>query len=96
MSFITIKKVNGKYYKYLVKSKREGKKVKRIFIKYEGKTNLGKLPPVEFKECFLCGSKENLTTDHIIPLSKGGTNELNNIQILCLKCNQKKSNKILF
>lgn len=35
-----------------------------------------------------------LTIDHIIPRSKGGNNDLINLQILCLKCNEEKANKI--
>ena len=34
-------------------------------------------------KCQRCGSTENLTAHHIIPLSDGGTNEPENIQILC-------------
>jgi 5-methylcytosine-specific restriction endonuclease McrA len=44
----------------------------------------------DIHECKYCGSTENLEIDHIIPLAKGGTNELDNLQILCKKCNRKK------
>ena len=30
--------------------------------------------------------------DHVIPLSRGGTNDDDNIQLLCLPCNLKKGN----
>lgn len=33
-----------------------------------------------------------LTVDHIIPKSKGGTNDLENLQPMCAKCNFKKGN----
>lgn len=45
-------------------------------------------------KCTECGSKINLEYDHIIPLSKGGSNTARNIQLLCESCNRKKSNKI--
>ena len=45
-------------------------------------------------KCVYCGSTENLHFDHIIPFSKGGDTSVENLQLLCRKCNLEKSNKI--
>jgi hypothetical protein len=48
-------------------------------------------------QCQLCGKvlKDNeIEFDHIIPISKGGSSEENNIQITCFDCNRDKSDKI--
>lgn len=42
--------------------------------------------------CADCKKKTKLTIDHIKPLSKGGTNTIDNIQPMCLSCNSKKNN----
>jgi hypothetical protein len=44
--------------------------------------------------CVKCNSDKNLEFDHIIPISKGGSNTERNIQLLCSDCNKKKSNAI--
>ncbi len=47
-------------------------------------------------QCVRWGSKENLHYDHDLPFSKGGTSlTAANVRILCMKCNLKKSNKII-
>jgi len=45
-------------------------------------------------KCAYCGSIENLEVDHIIPVSKGGGNTLDNLQILCRSCNLNKGSKL--
>lgn len=40
--------------------------------------------------CLRCGAAEDLTVDHIVPLSKGGSNHLSNLQLLCRPCNAHK------
>ena len=39
------------------------------------------------------GQEVLITKDHIIPKSKGGKDELDNYQTMCIRCNERKGNK---
>ncbi len=41
--------------------------------------------------CVDCGARERLEFDHIIPISRGGSNTARNIELRCEACNRRKS-----
>lgn len=45
--------------------------------------------------CLSCNQQKPLTKDHIVPLSRGGTDWIDNIQPLCNSCNASKGVKII-
>lgn len=67
---------------------------------------LGSFTPAEWQAiriaqdhcCLMCGKREPeiiLTRDHVIPLSRGGTNDASNLQGLCGPCNSRKHTRII-
>ena len=56
---------------------------KREIIRSEGK-------------CRKCNSRHELTVDHILPIHLGGTNDRDNLQVLCKQCHTKKDNFVIY
>lgn len=62
------------------------------------KGSSGTFTPDEFEalchavgdRCMRCGAQVRLAADHVVPLCKGGSNGIDNIQPLCKPCNSKK------
>jgi 5-methylcytosine-specific restriction endonuclease McrA len=48
-------------------------------------------------QCLDCGAfhayRCSMTIDHIVPVSKGGGNELSNLRLVCWKCNNRRGNR---
>ena len=73
-------------------------------VKIEAELNHNRLIPSQVKlsvwkrdkgKCVICGSKDNLHFDHIIPFSRGGSSLIaENIQLLCARHNIEKRDKI--
>ena len=66
------------------------------YIKYQTRglrANRTRIYKRDSHECVYCGSKKDLTLDHVLPKSRGGGNEWTNLVTSCFKCNLKKGNK---
>lgn len=48
------------------------------------------------KQCVYCGSMEDLTTDHLIPRSRGGDESGDNVVLACQSCNGSRGEKGIF
>ncbi len=47
-------------------------------------------------KCLCCGRTDvKLTADHVVPVAKGGTSNIDNIQPLCVPCNSSKKDKTI-
>lgn len=46
------------------------------------------------ERCAVCGTTRDLTIDHVIPKSRGGSNRIDNLQFLCQTHNQEKGDRV--
>ena len=44
--------------------------------------------------CAMCGGTTDLEFDHIIPKSQGGASTVANVQVLCVRCNERKGAQV--
>ena len=44
--------------------------------------------------CVVCGAASDLEFDHVIPRSLGGASTVRNVQVLCIRCNEKKGAQV--
>ena len=92
-SFIQGCNVMGQLLNQMNNSKQ--KETKRGSI--SGRTRLNVLDRDNYT-CQICGATveagATLHIDHIIPISKGGTNDESNLQVLCDRCNLAKNNRV--
>ena len=94
-----------KIYEFYDKERRNWERLKRLYSSDNAKGEMIKREKIpedvriavwrrDGGKCARCGSREKLEYDHIIPISKGGSNTERNIELLCEKCNREKSAKI--
>lgn len=102
MVFIRQKCIKGRMYHYLCESTWTDNGSRQKVIKYLGAANNKDYPTIlrnsiidHFKKCNYCNSTNDLTIDHIMPLSKEGKHIRENLQCLCSSCNLKKRNTII-
>lgn len=74
---------------YIKKERQKAKELKKTRW-WKNKLNAG--------ECYYCGkifSKEDLSMDHLVPLTRQGRTTKNNVVVACKNCNFEKKHKTL-
>jgi 5-methylcytosine-specific restriction protein A len=69
-------------------------KTPRIPIPPEVRNYVFERDRYQCQSCRKTNLEAELTIDHIIPLARGGQNDISNLQTLCRHCNQKKTHHL--
>ena len=66
------------------------KRRERAMLKRHYREWYGQLAAAVGERCANCGAEEKLVLDHVIPIARGGRSQVENLQLLCAKCNRLK------
>ncbi|KKN44964.1 hypothetical protein LCGC14_0687850 [marine sediment metagenome] len=105
MKYVVVKSLEKSPIKIFIEDIIQDSVVPIDYQKKENKNKRDTIPPaIRFKvlkrdrhTCTGCGARApdvELEVDHIVPVSKGGTDELSNLRTLCKDCNIGKGNKV--
>ena len=64
----------------------------------QGRKSLGRAVRADVlcgAKCVGCGRSDSLEIDHIVPISRGGSSERENLQALCGRCNRAKGRRTM-
>jgi 5-methylcytosine-specific restriction endonuclease McrA len=67
-------------------ARQRGAVVRQVMIK--------ELKRLYAQPCMWCGTTEDITMDHLIPLARGGEHSIGNLVACCRSCNSSKGNKL--
>lgn len=93
---------NAEWAKSYQKEWRSNNKQKRQELEHRRRTRKRKngvyvISPKDMRRlagaCIYCGSTEQVTMDHVVPISRGGTHGIGNLVPCCNSCNIKKNDK---
>lgn len=89
-------KIKEGYRKYIEFEENKSNEKRQLACRYTAKIEVKEHVFNKYgKKCLRCGSDENITLDHVVPVIKGGKNSLDNLQPLCASCNSWKNSKTI-
>lgn len=68
---------------------------RRVAIESADPATVAMVAQLLTEPCAYCGATENITIDHVVPLSRGGKHEADNLAPACYPCNCSKNSKLL-
>jgi len=75
-------------------NKKENKQATRSPISDKLRFEVFKRDKYVCQYCGACGPDVELEVDHVIPVSRGGTDDIDNLKTSCFRCNRGKGDKV--